>query len=71
LRRGNGLAAPVVAVGPIVTIAALTTLDTSFIFAESLQNAEFAEYALTVASIGATGNGLVQNAAIEVEFING
>jgi hypothetical protein len=71
LRRGNGLAGAVVVNGPPVALGPATQLDTSMVFAETLQNVEYADYSLTIAQTGASGNGVVQMASIEVEMING
>lgn len=71
IRRGNTVTSPVVGVGPVVSLAALAVLDTSLILTESLINVEYADYCLTAAAIGASGNGIVQAGSIEVEFTNG
>jgi hypothetical protein len=71
IRRGNGLAGAVIVNGPPVALGPATQLDTSLVFAETLQNVESADYSLTVAQTGASGNGVVQMASIEVEMING
>lgn len=71
IRRGLGVTGTVIAGGPILTAAAGVLVDTSIKWAESLNNAEFADYTLTVTQIGATSNGTIQYASIEVELING
>lgn len=71
IRRGNGITGAVVAGGPVINVAGVLIMDTSIKFAESLVNAEYADYTLTVVQIGASANGTVQYASIEVELING
>jgi hypothetical protein len=71
IRRGNGLAGAVIVNGPPVSLGPSTQLDTSMVFAETLLNVEYADYSLTVAQTGASANGVVQMASIEVELING
>lgn len=71
IRRGNGITGAVVAGGNILTFVAGNTVDSWIVFAESLQNAEAADYTLTAVQSGATGPGTVQFCSIEVELING
>jgi hypothetical protein len=71
IRRGNGLAGLSLFIGNLITLAGANTLDSTAIFAETLQNVEYVDYTLTAQLAGATGNGVVPNASIEVELING
>jgi hypothetical protein len=71
LRRGNSLTGPLVFGGVTVTMAAGSTLDSWLVFAESLQNVEYVDYCLTIAPTGASANGVIVAATIEVELING
>jgi hypothetical protein len=71
LRRGNTLGGALVTGGFPVTFAAAAQLDTWLVWAESLSNIEAADYCLTVQQVGASGNGSVLLASIEVELING
>ena len=71
IRRGNGITGAVIAGGSVIAVAGAVMLDTSIKWAESLVNAEFADYTLTVVQLAASANGVVQYASIEAELING
>jgi hypothetical protein len=73
IRRGNGISGAVVAGGNTETagVAAAAVADLAIKFAESVQNAEFQDYSLTVQQVAASANGTVNLAMIEAESING
>jgi hypothetical protein len=71
IRRGSGLTGPSVAGGYVLNMAAGVNADTHLIFAESLNNAEYADYSLTLMPQGANAAGLINISSIEVELING
>jgi hypothetical protein len=69
---GNtGLTGPSVAGGYVLNMAAGVNADTHLIFAESLNNAEYADYSLTLTPQGAGASGIINISSIEVELING
>ena len=71
IRRGNGINGAQLVYGGGSTLPALLTDDFAIVWAESVQNVEYVDYSLTVQHAGASGNGNVSIASIEVELING
>lgn len=71
IRRGNGITGTVVAGGNTQTVTASTTDDFNIIFAESLNNVEFADYSFTGQTVAAGANSTFNLTSIEVESING
>jgi hypothetical protein len=72
IRRGNGIAGPIVGADtPTILYPAGTVAQFTFIIAESLQDSEFVDYSLTLTQLGAAGNGTLSLSSIEVEVING
>jgi hypothetical protein len=71
IRRGNGITGAVVGVTGPISLAMGQYFDTDVINVESVSNVEYVDYSLTVQATGASANGTVGAATIEVELING